>query len=36
MTTIMEGTTKGRGAPRGVDQGTMEIIKENEHEILDT
>jgi hypothetical protein len=35
MTTIMEGIAKGRGAPRGVDQGTTEIIKEDEHEILD-
>jgi hypothetical protein len=36
MTTIMEGIAKGRGAPKGVDQGTMEIIKEDEHEILNT
>ncbi len=36
MTTIMEGTTKGRGAPRDVDKGTTKIIEEDEHEILDT
>jgi hypothetical protein len=36
MTTIMEGTTKGRGAPRALDQDTTKIIEEDEHEILDT
>jgi hypothetical protein len=36
MTTIMEGTAKGRGAPRGVNQGITKIVEEDEHEILDT
>ncbi len=36
MTTIMEGTANGRGAPRALDQGTIEIIEDDEHELLDT
>jgi len=33
MTTIMEGSAKGDYAPGGVDQGTIEIIEEDEHEV---
>jgi hypothetical protein len=36
MTIIMEGSAKGNGAPGGVDQGTMEIIEEDEHQIPKT
>ncbi len=32
----MEGFAKGDGAHGGVDQGTMEIIEEDEHEIPST
>ncbi len=32
MTTIMEGSAKGDGALGGVDQGTMKIIEEVDHE----
>ncbi len=36
MTTIMEGSAKGDGALGGVDQGTTQIIEEDEHEIPNT
>jgi hypothetical protein len=36
MTTIMEDSTKGDGALGGVDQGTTQIIEEDEHEIPNT
>ncbi len=32
----MEGSTKGDGAFGGVDQGTTQIIEEDEHEIPNT
>jgi len=36
MKNIMEGSTKGKGALGGVDQGIMEDIEKDEHEILNT
>jgi hypothetical protein len=36
MTIVIKGSTKGDGAHGGVDQGTMENIKEDEHEIPKT
>jgi hypothetical protein len=36
MTTIMEGSTKRDGPPRGVDHKIMKMIKEDEHEIPNT
>jgi hypothetical protein len=35
MTSIMQGSTKGEGALRKVDQGTTKVIEEDELEIMD-